>query len=276
MDLAVISEAAVSMHPLPITAVRLAAMTADPSPDLAAIVEVVGFDQAVTTTLLRAANSSWSSPRTPVTTVKDAVVRLGAGSVLTLTVGVALRTHLQHSVPEYALDENELWRHSVAASLAAEILMSVSARRLPPETATAALLHDIGKLVMARHVDPVDLRAIDAARELGATRNAAEYEVLGVDHAELGAVVAQAWDLPDSLVAAIAHHHSPRESDAPIAYGVHIADVVAKAIGIGRDDNADLEAYTCSMGELGLTAAAFDTVCATVTARFADVASRYA
>jgi HD-like signal output (HDOD) protein len=102
-----------------------------------------------------------------------------------------------------------------------------------------------------------------------------EHEILGVDHAELGALIAQAWGLPEPLVTGIKHHHDPARAAAPIACGVHLADVVAKAVGIGADDNGDLESYAHAMGELGLTADAFDDVCGIVLDRFDEVSSRF-
>jgi putative nucleotidyltransferase with HDIG domain len=275
LDLEVVSEAALSMAPLPMSAVRLAELAAGPSPDFAAIVEVVRFDQSLTVALLRAANSSWSYPRHPIATVNDAVIRLGAGQVMTLALGLPLHDRLNRAIPEYGLDEGELWRHSAAASLAAETLTAFTTVRLPKETPTAALLHDVGKLVISRFVEPPDQHAIDAAREIGITRIQVEGEVLGVDHAELGALIAQVWELPASLTDGILHHHSPEVADSPLAFGVHLADVVAKTIGQGADDNADLERYSRAMGELGLTADAFDEVCSLVSARFAELTARY-
>ena len=150
------------------------------------------------------------------------------------------------------------------------------------EVRRAALLHDVGKLVMSRFVEPVDLKAIEMVREAGITRIQAETEVLGVNHAELGGLIATKWELPETLVRGIAYHHVPQHPaarDEPgaglIAYGVHVADVVAKAVGAGRDDNAELETFAEAMGELGLSADAYDEICRLVRDRFSEVASRF-
>ena len=86
--------------------------------------EIVQFDEALTASLLQSANSSWSASRSEITTVRDAVIRLGASPVLALTLGMTVRRQLLDSLPQYGLGEGELWRHSVAASLAAELLTS--------------------------------------------------------------------------------------------------------------------------------------------------------
>ena len=280
IDLVAVSRAAACFEPLSTSVTRLAGLVACDSADLAQIVEVVRYDQALTAALLRGANSAWSASRTEVTTVTDAVVRLGAGPVMALAMGANVKARFARAVPAYDLAEGELWSHSVAASLAAETLVLVCKDRLPVETATAALLHDVGKLIVTRFVDSADLGAIEAARELGATRMKAEAEALGVDHAGLGEMIARAWALPDALVAGIARHHAPGAAEAGrttlIAYGVHLADVVAKVVAGGNDDNADLETFARATGELGLTADGYDSVCNIVAQRFAEVSHRFA
>lgn len=133
---------------------------------------------------------------------------------------------------------------------------------------------------MARFVEDQNLVAIEAIRTDGATRRQAESEVLGVDHAQLGAMVARAWRLPGSLVAGIERHHTTKghahlDSDALIAYAVFLADVVAKEVGSGADDNAEIETFARAMGELGLSADDYDNVCKLVAERFDEVASQF-
>jgi putative nucleotidyltransferase with HDIG domain len=284
IDLDAVARAAGCFEPLPTSVRRLATVAAGESPDLAEIVDIVRYDQALTAALLRSANSSWSAARTEIATVRDAVVRLGAGPVLALALGVNVRGRMESAIPAYELAEGELWNHSVMVMLAAETLMAhggtpLAEYELPAETPTAALLHDVGKLVMTRFVERSELDAISVARAGGLTRMHAERDVLGVEHAELGGTIARGWGLPASLVAGIAAHHSPGSAPGgtdPIVHGVHLADVVAKAVGGGLDDNADLEAFALAMGDLGVSVAGFDDVCARVADRFAEVSARFA
>src|SRR5215470_5644429 len=102
---------------MPASIARLAGMVASPSPDLAEIVEIVTYDPVLTATLLRAANSSWSASRREITTVRDAVVRLGSGPVLSLALSVSVKNRMNHAIPEYGMGARDLWAHSVAASL---------------------------------------------------------------------------------------------------------------------------------------------------------------
>lgn len=275
IDLDEMAQAASQLEPLPTSSTRLAALVCAGTPELGQVVEIVQFDEALTASLLRSANSSWSASRSEIKTVRDAVIRLGASPVLALTLGMNVRRHLGDALPEYGLSEGQLWRHSVAASLAAELLAPRAANRPPPETATAALLHDVGKLVMARFLDGTLLEALHEHQERGATRIDAEAAVLGIDHAELGGLIARSWALPETLIRGIREHGRPRPGGDALVQAVYLADVLAKAVGAGPDDNADLEAFAQAMGELGLTATDFDELRVLVEERLAEVERRF-
>ena len=266
IDLIALSDAAMHLEPLPTSVTRLAALVAKGNFDVGDVVEIVQYDQALTAAVLRAANSSWSGVRTEITTAKAAVVRLGSNQVLALALRGNVRGRMQPAIPAYDLAEGVLWRHSVAASLAAEALAIFARVRLPAETATAALLHDIGKLVLARFFDPLDVQAVHRAHETGASQLRSEREVLGADHAELGGLIVQAWGLPEVLVSGITFHHAPEESSTPIAYGVFVADVAAKRVVSDADDTGS-ENLAPALSALGLTTGVFDDVCNLVADR---------
>jgi HD-like signal output (HDOD) protein len=276
IDLDALAQAASCLDPLPTSVSRLAAMMCAETPDLLEVVDVVHYDQALTATLLRTANSSWSASRTQITTVKDAVVRLGSSTVFSLALGVGVRGRLGDAIPEYGLTEGELWNHSVAASLAAELIVSATPRPLSPDTITAALLHDVGKLVMSRFLSPDVLTLLGrSVAEGGHNRMQSESEILGVHHAELGGLILQCWGLPESLVRAVSYHHAPDLGVDLTAYGVHLADVVAKVVGAGPDDNPDVDSFAHAMEELALDADDLDRICATTAERLEEVIARF-
>jgi len=281
IDVDELARAASELEPLAPSVTRLATLVCAGAPELGQVVEIVQYDQALTASLLRSANSSWSASRAEITTVRDAVIRLGASPVLALTLGRNVRGRIDRALPAYGLREGELWRHSVAASLAAELLTPRAAHRPPPEAATAALLHDVGKLVMARFLDPDQLARVQEREADGLTRLQAETEILGTDHAEAGGLIARSWALPDSLVRGIRDHGRPRADGDALVQAVHLADVLAKAVGADDGDGThaeqpdDVESFTAAMGELGLGAADFDELRALVAQRLAEVESRF-
>lgn len=274
IDLDVLARDAARLDPLPTSVARLTSLIGAGDPPFDEIIELVRFDQAMTASLLRTANSSWSASRSEVATVKDAVIRLGAGPVLSLVIAAHVQAQMTRAVPELGLGEHDLWDHSVAAMLAAEMLGRAATHRPPPETATAALLHDVGKLIMARHLDPPLLAALAASETAGHSRMQAERDVLGVTHAELGGLIAQSWGLPETLARGIRLHHEPDPRDGAIACAVHLADLIATAVAAGAGvDDAGLR-FDFALGQLGLTPAAVEETGRLVAERLVEVQDR--
>lgn len=274
LDLDEVVASATSMDPLPISLARLAGLVATDQGDMREIVEVVAFDQALTGAVLSRANSAASGARNPIRTVHEAVVRLGTGTVLALAMSSELAPRLAPAVPEYGLGEAELWAHSVMTSLAVDVLRRHTNVNVPPEASTAALLHDLGKLVLARFLGPQVLPVLQSAEMIGGLRPIeAEMDVLGVNHAELGALVVQSWGLPESIAAGVQYHHEPGLVDLPITYGVHLANLLAHDAAGGTPTNP--EERDASMLALQMPPERWVVALDTVQVRYSEVASRY-
>lgn len=130
-DLSDILAAADRIDPLPVSVTRLALLVGDANADIREIVEVITYDQSLAANLLRQVNSAALGGRVKITTVHDAVMRLGIGTLFTLALGASVRTAMGQAIPSFGLAEGELWRHSVAASLAADIYGAVRRVRCP-------------------------------------------------------------------------------------------------------------------------------------------------
>jgi putative nucleotidyltransferase with HDIG domain len=183
------------------------------------------------------------------------------------------------ALPQFGLGEGELWRHSVAALLAAEHAMAHF--QLPFSTAavTAALLHDIGKVLMARHLDPETLDYLRLARiEGGHTARGAELEVLTISHAELGAMVAAHWGMPEEIVHTIQFHDEPDGAgeQARNSALVLLADAVAKEVAPPRIQTGEgPEELERARKLLGLPAEAVTAFCGAVQGRYAKIGGAY-
>lgn len=266
------------IEPLPASVSRLLTLASGDRWSLQDIEQVVGLDQALTMRLLRAANSILSASAVPIGTIREAVTRLGFATLLSLATGSGVQRRMRGALPEYGLSEGGLWRHSVAAALAADAAQALCTTPIPPETYVAALLHDVGKLVMAQHLDAETLRLLRDARERGAQSSLrAEAEVLEVHHGELGGLLAQQWKLPERVVIGIIHHHTPDQAGDIIADATHVANIAAKRAGTGFAANADdLQLAESSLARLGLTTDGFETLCDRVRTRLDRVIAAYA
>lgn len=261
------------LRPLPATTVRLAGLVSSSHVDLEEICEVIAYDQSLTLSLLRAANSAAEGGVSDVSQVFEAVFRLGAARVLALAVSANTCDLLKGGVPAYNLGEGVLWRHSVAAASAAETLSEFVNETLPPESFTAALLHDVGKLVMGRFLKSSDLEMISRTRsEAGLDLLAAETRVLGVHHGELGGIIAQHWKLPESIVKGIIYHHAPAQGKDLICDTVYAANLIAKRV---EDPSVSLTFDKEALERLGLSPSNMDELAVTAREHFKGVSARY-
>jgi HD-like signal output (HDOD) protein len=186
--------------------------------------EVVRLDLGLTARVLRFANSAWTAHLPSVSTVRDALMRIGVGTALSLAIAEGVRPKLLKPLPAFDLQPGRLWQHAVAAALATEIVTKRARTPIPPETVTAALLHDVGKVVLDEAMDEATLSALRMAWTSGTlSRIEAERQVLGMDHGELGGYVARHWGLPERVAAA----------QSTICDVVHLSNGVAKLAGFG-------------------------------------------
>ena len=142
---------------------------------------------------------------------------------------------------------------------------------------TTALLHDSGKLVMNRVLNPEILGDIQRAREAeGLDQLSAEMAVLGVHCGEIGGLVAQHWQLPHRISQGIFHHHRPEQSLDIISDFTCLANHVAGFIEAGLDGKKQEIALPAEvLDRVGLTPEKLDELCHAATARYEQVSRRY-
>jgi len=238
-----ILDQAESMRPLPQAVLDLARTVSDPDSRLDQVAATLRNDPVLTAVVLREANSAFVGAIEAASTVEQAVVRLGGARVLAIAVTNSLPSEINQALPGYGIYEGGLHAHAVATSHITDVVRMLSPLKPPPALVTAGLLHDIGKLLLARLLRPQLIP--DALAQEGTDITAAERALLDLDHAEVGAALAAHWKLPDEIVQAILLHHRPEEGDE-LAAGVALADRMAHRIlhdeepgGLGPD-NSDL------------------------------------
>jgi len=176
------------------------------------VVAVLKQDAVLTAKLLRACNSPSMGYAEPVASVEQAVLLLGYDQMRQLILSLAFGDALGQQLSGYAVEANELWRHSLSVGVAAEITCATFDTGGAEHSAafTAGLLHDIGKLVLNQVLTPkVQADILYQIAEHGLARVEAERHLLGCDHAEVGASLLRLWNLPEELIEGVANHHAP-------------------------------------------------------------------
>jgi putative nucleotidyltransferase with HDIG domain len=210
-------------------------IVSNPDSSLNEIVNVIKYDQGMTANLLKTCNSAYFGLRKEIVSVKQAVTYLGIEKVACL---IMMGNHSGNFIEDhsgYDLNEGELWRYSVSSALIAQDL--AEKRNLTNISClfTSALLKDIGKVILNTYMKDAsdDIKAM--VLDKGLTFIEAEKEIFGIDHAELGAKVAEKWNFDSTMVDIIRNHHNPERSSStdlslPIIY---LADSICMMIGVG-------------------------------------------
>ena len=223
------------LKPLPQAFHQIMTLAKDSQVEMERLADAVALDPILSANLLKDANSAYYGRSGSFETVHQAVVFLGTIEVLNLVLMAGCRDTL--SVPQkgYALEAGELWQYSLASAMLARAVARYAMLEDAQLVFTVAMLKDIGKVVLAQYVSEQyhHIRSlVDSGRH---SFREAEKLVLGIDHAELGALVATVWRFGPNLVDMIRYHHQPLQckKKARETAAVYVGDLLCMMLGNG-------------------------------------------
>ena len=246
------------LRPIPAVANQLLAVVDNPDSSMEDIANVIQYDPVITASILKTCNSAYFGLKNPAESVKDAVNMLGTDQVIELALIKSGAQALSGSQEGYGLAQGDMWKYSVSSAVVAkQVAMKLSLKN-KNTLFTSALIKDIGKIILEKHVSD----ASQKIKRLVETKNfsflEAEKKVLGIDHAELGAMIAKMWKFSPRMINIIRHHHLNDESkicDREIA-AVYLADCICMMMGQGvGSDGLSYRFKQQVMENLGVTAA---------------------
>lgn len=216
---------------LPAVAVRIIELGHDPESDIGEISKVVSLDPALAAKMLRTANSAFYGARRKAGNLRQALTTLGIDAAMTIALSFSLSAALRE-LDENHLDRIVFWKRSILAALASQAVGKQLGMASLEDLFLAGLLQDIGILVLDSVLPEEYGRAVGTAAD-HEQLIAAERQLLGTDHADVGAWILRRWCFPDHIVLGVAASHSPSrmitEDLVPIAGCValsgHIADI---------------------------------------------------
>jgi len=234
-DLRTIIKDIAKLKPIPQVVNKILAIQQDPDSSMEDLARVISHDAITTANLLRAANSAYYARPKAFESVQQAIVYLGMDEVVDIVLMSSSAKNLKHPQKGYGLKAGDLWRNSLASALISRELSQKLNMANSHLIFTSALLKDIGKAVLGQYVW-ASTKDICALVEGGdRSFQEAEKNILGIDHAELGAMAAEAWQFSPEMVDIIRHHHQP--ANAALARQetvvVHLSDTICMMMGIG-------------------------------------------
>ncbi len=223
------------LPPFPSVAAQALKILEDPGAGVDDVIAIVEYDQSITANVLKICNSAYYGLTREVHSLREGLVLLGNAQLKNILLTGAAVKFLGQDNQGYDLARGDLWKHAVAAGILARIISRRVCGGEPASLFTAALLHDIGKVALNAFVHEY-FEQIMALVDAGShSFLEAETEIFGTNHAEIGSKIAESWDFPADIVAAIALHHKPEDAadDDPITRIIHLANVITLSVGIG-------------------------------------------
>lgn len=223
------------LKPVPAVVHKVLEMVQNQDVDRDQIVELVSYEPAITANLLKACNSAFMGLSVKVDSVHQAVSMLGEQRIVELVLTQNLSKNMMGSQKGYHLDKGELWRQSVATAMVARTLAERRQRDNLAAIYTAALLKDVGKVILSEYVRNATRRIIRLVHKKGYSFQEAEKTCIGMDHAAVGGLIAKSWQFSDKMIFMIENHHleQPEARNDPDTGAIYLADMVAMMVGTG-------------------------------------------
>jgi putative nucleotidyltransferase with HDIG domain len=215
-----------SLPQFPENILMLQRLIGDPKSDMADIAREISIDPAITADLLKTVNSSQYMPSKKVDSIAEAVKMIGLRGVKNLLYSYGS----QKILGEESAEKKELWEHSYKTAFYAFNLIQNFCEDpgIIADAFVGGILHDMGKIIFSNVHPDLMKRIRDFCDQKGLPPTTFENLAAGMNHADIGALLAEKWNFPDSLINAIRYHHDPAsapEQDRVLVDTVYLANM---------------------------------------------------
>lgn len=250
---------------LPYIVTTLTDLLRSPNTSAADVHKVIMKDQSLSSRILKLVNSAFYGFSERISSISHAIVILGFNTVK----NIALTASVFDMFPTEGagaggFDRKGFWVHSLACAGTARIIATKARIPNPEDIFVAGLLHDVGKIVLDQFVHEKFATIMQMVADENILIREAEIKVLdGINHSQIGALLATKWKLPSALVQIIAFHHRPEMGDQMMKAisCVHLADILVRSLDIGDGGDKKIPKLNNDAWELlGLTMADVDLI----------------
>jgi len=208
----------------------------DSSSTVEDVARVICLDQASVIRILRVANSAFFGFSGRIDSISRAILILGFNEVRNLVLASSVMNlfNKRHSLRGFK--PQDFWIHSVGVGLITRLFSQMAGFRRLENFFIAGILHDIGKIFFFEFMEEEYSRVLTLVNEKKCLIREAELEVLGMDHALIGSLVADQWKLPEPIRNALHYHHFGtigEQADLLVA-SVHLSDILARVLELGH------------------------------------------
>ncbi|MEA2062344.1 MAG: HDOD domain-containing protein [Gemmatimonadota bacterium] len=244
------------MPSLPTTVTKVIELANDVNSSAREMLKVIQMDPVLTAKVLKLINSAFFGMPNKIS-LKQALVMLGINTIKNLALSTAIIGQMGSSkIKVTNFDQYRFWEHSLGAGIAAKkiCLRIESDPRIGDEYFVAGLVHDIGKVVMALALPKFFANTIVKAQADELSSVKAETDEMGLDHTEVGGILAEKWKLGENLIASTSYHHDPQEGQHRLVWAIHVANYfLAKKGYPNSNDFAEPWVHENAFDHLGIS-----------------------
>jgi putative nucleotidyltransferase with HDIG domain len=232
-DIRKITQSLISLPTLPTVAAQLFELVDDEKYQGEALEQIISGDPVLTARLLKMINTRGES----VTGIHSAISKLGFEQAKDISMEASMSRVFE--LKNSKVDLQKFWDHCSAVGIVARIVAQEYEPNLAADAFTAGLVHDIGKNVLLQYMGNEFEQAITLSKNRPCELYLAEKELLGLDHGQIGALLAENWQLPRSISEVIQYHHdlSRAEINKPLVALVSFADILCRILNAGDGGN---------------------------------------
>jgi HD-like signal output (HDOD) protein len=263
---------------LPEITAKIIKTVEDPRSTAAALHKIVSHDPALVTRILKVVNSAFYGLPGQIASIERAIVLLGLNAIKNIAVAASLGQLFRGVTLCEGFTAKDLWTHCIGVGVIARELAKQGKLPLADEAFLAGMIHDIGLLVSLQ-TSPEKLREVcERSKTDERPFWEIEREIIGVDHQQLGAGLAEAWKFPRSCQLVAGYHHQPTvlNTDRVLTCLVYVADTLCAQHANGFNLTAMRQPIDATvLAELKLDAAVIEQFKPTIPTLISDASGLF-
>lgn len=221
---------------LPKVAERVITLVEDKETSTALLGKAISTDSALSSKILKAANSAYYGLPRKISTVSQASVVLGFKTIKNLVLAASVLSAFGRGMVTARFNRNDFWLHSLGCATICKVLSKETRIGVPEEAFFAGLLHDIGVIVLDQFLHEDFIKILNHMEGNRISIQSAAKELLGVDHNEIGTWLCDKWNFPDHLVESVAFYPTPSRAsnNKSLVALVHLGNAIARRENFGH------------------------------------------